>query len=231
MARLTKRRKAFAEIVPDYEKYYSLDEAVALIENFPKTKFDETVEFHLKLNIDPKNTDQAIRGTVILPNGTGKKIKLAVFCKGENLQKAQALGADFVGAEDLIDKVANGFMDFDKVIATPDMMRDLSKLGKTLGPRGLMPSPKAGTVTNDLEKVIKEVRAGRIEFKADKQGDVHVGIGKRSFTKDQIKENAHYFLEAVQHAKPASIKGSFIKNASLTTTMGPGLKIAAEKTQ
>jgi len=225
MGKMTKRRKANSELLGD-KKGYSLEEAINQVENFAKTKFDETVELHMKLNIDPKSSDQMVRGKAVLPHGTGKKIKIAVFCKGENLQKAQALGADYVGAEDLIEKVSKGLMDFDSVIATPDMMRDLSKLGKVLGPRGLMPSPKTGTVTQDVEKVINEVRAGRVEFKSDKQGGIHVGFGKRSFGKEKLMENAKYIMDAINHAKPSTIKGDFFKSLSISTTMGPGLKIS-----
>jgi len=224
MVYISKRKKEFAKIVE--EKACSLAEAVAQIEKFPKTKFDESIELHFALNIDLKASDQGVRGTVVLPHGTGKKIRIAAFCKGEAAQKARELGADHVGANELIDKVAAGFMDFDCVIATPDMMRDLSKLGKVLGPRGLMPSPKAGTVTQDVEKCIKEVKAGRVEFKTDKQGGIHVAVGKRSFTKQQILENANQVISAISHAKPGAIDGEFLKSAFLSTTMGPGIKLA-----
>jgi len=224
MVRITKRQKEFSK-VSDITKVYSLEEAVAQIEKFPKTKFDETVELHAALNISTKGTDQVIRGTVLLPHGTGKKVRVAVFCKGELVQKAEAAGADYVGANDLIDKVANGFMDFDCVIATPDMMRDLSKLGKILGPRGLMPSPKSGTVTMDIARVLGEVKAGRVEFKMDKQAGLHVGFGKRSFSKDHLLANAKVLIDAINQAKPASVKGNLIRTLSVSTTMGPGLKI------
>jgi large subunit ribosomal protein L1 len=224
MVRLTKRQKEFTKIV-DKEKFYTLEEAMAQIEKFPAVKFDETVELHLMLNLGTKAADQVIRGTVLLPNGTGKKVRVAVFCKGELVQKAEAMGADYVGANDLIDKVANGFMDFDCVIATPDMMRDLSKLGKILGPRGLMPSPKSGTVTQDIGRVLNEVKAGRVEFKADKQSGIHVGVGKRSFTKDKLLANAKVLLDAINQAKPASVKGNLIKSISVSTTMGPGVNV------
>lgn len=225
MSRITKRQKEFTKIV-DKEKLYSLEDAIGQIEKFPAVKFDETVEMHLMLNLNIKGTDQVLRGTVVLPHGTGKKVRVAVFCKGELVQKAESLGADYVGANDLIDKVANGFMDFDCVIATPDMMRDLSKLGKILGPRGLMPSPKSGTVTLDIERVLNEVRAGRVEFKADKQAGIHVGIGKRSFPKQKLFENAKVLLDSINLAKPASVKGTLIRSVSVSTTMGPGLKVA-----
>lgn len=224
MVYISKRKKEFPKIV--VKKNYSLEEAVAQIEKFPKVKFDESIELHFALNIDLKASDQGVRGTVALPHGTGRKVRVAVFCKGEAAQKAQAMGAEFVGSNELIDKVAGGFLDFDCVIATPDMMRDLSKLGKVLGPRGLMPSPKAGTVTQDVEKCIREVKAGRVEFKTDKQGGIHVAVGKRSFNKEQIVENARQVIQAVQHAKPAAVKDEFFKSVALSTTMGPGLKLA-----
>lgn len=225
MARLSKKMKAMAGQF-DKEKIYSLEEAVENISKFPTVKFDETVELHFSLNIDSKSSDQVVRGTVVLPHGSGKKVRIAVFCKGELDKKAKEEGADYVGAEELIEKVANGFMDFDVVVAAPDMMRDLSKLGKILGPRGLMPTPKAGTVTMDVVRAIKEIKGGKIEFKADKQGGIHVGVGKRSFSKEQVTENARHLIEAINHARPSSVKGNLIKNISLSTTMGPGLKVA-----
>ncbi len=225
MIKISKRMKKALEQVST-EKTYSLSEAIENIERFPRVKFDETVELHFMLNIDTKSSDQSIRGTVLLPHGTGKTVRIAVFCKGEQEQKAREAGADWVGAEELIEKVAKGFMDFDVVVATPDMMKDLSKLGKILGPRGLMPTPKAGTVSVDVAKAIKEVKAGKIEFKSDKQAGVHVIVGKRSFLKEKLLENATHIIEAINHAKPASVKGNLIKNISLSTTMGPGLKVA-----
>ncbi len=224
MVHTSKRKKGFVKTFQP-EKKYTLEEALAHVEKFPKVKFDETVELHFRLNLDTKETDQPVRGTVVLPHGIGKKVRVAVFCKGELAQKAQDAGADLVGSNDLIEKVAKGFQDFDCVVATPDMMRDLSKLGKILGPRGLMPSPKAGTVTQDVEKVVKELKAGRIEFKADKQAGIHVGIGKRSFNKTQLLENARQLLEAIEHAKPTAVKGNLIRTISVSTTMGPGLDV------
>lgn len=208
------------------ERVYTLDEAISHMEKFPKIKFDETVELHFALTINSKASDQIVRGTVVLPHGSGKTVRIAVFCKGELETKAKNAGADYIGAEELIDKVSKGFLDFDVVIASPDMMRDLSKLGKVLGPRGLMPTPKAGTVTTDIEKAIRDVKAGKIEFKSDKQSGIHVGIGKRSFTKEKIKENINHLIDAINQAKPASLKGNLIKSVSLSTTMGPGLKVA-----
>ncbi|MGE0269020.1 MAG: 50S ribosomal protein L1 [Candidatus Omnitrophota bacterium] len=225
MGHISKRMKqAYTAI--NRERVYSLEEAISHLENFPKIKFDETVELHFALTINSKASDQIVRGTVVLPHGSGKVIRIAVFCKGELESKAKNAGADFIGAEDLIDKVSKGFLDFDVVIASPDMMRDLSKLGKVLGPRGLMPTPKAGTVTTDIEKAIRDVKAGKIEFKSDKQSGIHVGVGKRSFSKEKIKENINQLIDAINQAKPASLKGNLIKSVSLSTTMGPGLKVA-----
>jgi len=225
MVKLNKRMKK-AEESFNREQTYSLEEAIESVEKFPKVKFDETVELHLFLNINPKSSDQIVRGTVVLPNGLGKNVKVAVFCKGELEKKAKEAGADLVGSADLIEKVSKGFLDFDVVVAAPDIMRDLSKLGKILGPRGLMPTPKAGTVTTDVERAVKEVKAGKIEFKSDKQAGIHVGVGKRSFTKEKLLENTKHLIDAINHAKPSAVKGNLIKGASLTTTMGPGLKVA-----
>lgn len=225
MDRSSKRIKESRKSV-DIEKIYPLKDAVQTLSQFKPTKFDETVELHFHLNTNPKETDQSIRGTVVLPHGLGKKIRVAVFCKGELEAKAKAAGADLVGSTELIEKVANGFLDFDVVVASPDMMRDLSKLGKVLGPRGLMPTPKAGTVTMDIEKAINEAKAGKIEFKSDKQAGIHVGVGKRSFSSDKILENALTVITAVNQVKPGSVKGSLIKSLSLSTTMGPGIRVA-----
>lgn len=224
MVKLSKRMKEAAKGT-DTTKKYTVDEAFDRIAEFPKVKFDETVELHLSLRINPKSSDQIVRGTVALPHGLGKTIRVACFCKGELEAKAKEAGADFVGSADLVEKVSKGFLDFDVVVAAPDMMRDLGKLGKVLGPRGLMPSPKAGTVTVDVDKAIKEVKAGKIEFKSDKQAGIHVGLGKRSFSKEKLMENFEQLLDAINHAKPAAIKGHLIKTASLSTTMGPGLRI------
>ena len=210
----------------DTAKAYSLKDAVSALQQTPKVKFDETVELHFHLNIDIKASDQNVRGTVVLPHGTGKSVIVAVVCQGENINKAKDAGAEFAGATDLIQKIEQGFLGFDCLIATPDMMKDLSKLGKVLGPRGLMPSPKAGTVTADVERALREVKAGRVEFKNDKQGGIHLGVGKRSFSEQNLYENANFLIEAVDHAKPASVKGVFIKSVYLSTTMGVGVKVA-----
>jgi large subunit ribosomal protein L1 len=210
----------------DVVKAYPLAEAVRIIQATPRVKFDETVELHFHLLIDLKASDQNVRGTVILPHGTGKTMKVAVICQGENINKAREAGADFAGAADLIQKIDGGFLDFDCLIATPDMMKDLSRLGKVLGPRGLMPSPKAGTVTNDVARALSEVKAGRVEFKNDKQGGIHLGVGKRSFTAEKLVENAKHVIDAVSHAKPASVKGVFVKSVYLSATMSAGVKVA-----
>ncbi len=209
----------------DTAKSYPLKDAVNALQQTPKVKFDETVELHFHLNIDTKASDQNVRGTVVLPHGTGKSLKVAVICQGENVNKAKDAGADFVGGTDLIQKIEQGFLGFDCLIATPDMMRDLSKLGKVLGPRGLMPSPKAGTVTADVERALREVKAGRVEFKNDKQGGIHLGVGKRSFAAEKLYDNAKHVIDAVTHAKPAAIKGVFIKSVYLSSTMGAGVKV------
>jgi len=225
MTRITKRQKEIAKVVIDKKKKYDLKEAVSVLKKVPHPKFDETVTISFKVNVDQKETTQSVRSTVALPHGTGKKVRVAVFCKGEAVNDAKAAGADFVGANDLIDKIAAGWTDFDVAVSTPDMMKDLSKLGKVLGPRGLMPNPKAGTVTPDVAKAIKEVKAGKIEFRMDKQSNIHALIGKLSFSDDAIFENANSLIESVIKAKPATVKGQFIKSISIASSMGPGLKL------
>lgn len=207
-------------------KAYPLQEAIDVLLQTPKVKFDETVELHFNLGIDTKSSDQNVRGTVTLPHGTGKTLRVAVVCQGDNVAKARNAGADVVGSADLIEKIEKGFLDFDCLISTPDMMKDLSRLGKVLGPRGLMPSPKAGTVTMDVERALKEVKAGRVEFKNDKQGGIHIGIAKRSFTADKISENAKQVIDSITQAKPSSVKGIFVKSLYISTTMGAGVKVA-----
>lgn len=207
------------------EKFYQLKEAVAVLKKLPKPKFDGSVDLHFNLGVDIKKSDQMIRGTVVLPHGTGKKVRVAVFCKGEHERQAREAKADFVGGTELMDKVAAGFLDFDCAIATPEMMKDLSKLGKVLGPRGLMPSPKTGTVTNDISKAIEDVRKGKVEFRVDKQGGMHLSVGKISFDENQLNDNASKVIEAVTESRPASVKGKFVKSLSITTSMNPGLKI------
>lgn len=225
MTKITKRAKV-ANTLYDKAKAYSLKDAIAILKKTPKTKFDETVEVAVKLNVDPKNAASAsIRGTVALPNGTGKKVRVIVFCKGEEERKAKEAGADAVGAEELAAKIQGGWLDFDVAIATPDMMKDIAKLGKVLGPRGLMPNPKSGTVTQDTAKAIKEVKAGKIEFKMDKQAGIHVPVGKLSFKEDALYANAHAMIDAIMVSNPTGLKGQHVKSLYLSSTMGPGLKL------
>jgi len=222
------RSKRYKESVKlrDANKVYPLKEAITVLKKMSPTKFDSSVDLHFHLQVDTKKSDQMVRGTVILPHGTGKKVRVAVFCKGEHEKVARMANADFVGGIELIDKVAAGFLDFDCAIATPEMMKDLSKLGKVLGPRGLMPSPKTGTVTNDILKAIEDVKKGKVEFRVDKQGGVHLSVGKASFTEDKLYDNASRVIEALNEAKPASIKGRFVRSLSITTSMNPGLTLA-----
>lgn len=225
MKKLTKRLKVVGTL-SDKSKTYNLKDAIAILKKMPKLKFDETVEVSAKLTVDPKQSQSAsIRGTVALPNGTGKKVVVAVFCKGEEEKRAKAAGADFVGAEDLIAKVQGGWVGFDVAIATPEMMRDMAKLGKVLGPRGLMPNPKSGTVTMETAKTIKEVKAGKIEFKMDKQAGIHAPLGKLSFTEDALYANAAALIDAIMSSHSGGIRGQHIKNIYISTTMGPGIKL------
>lgn len=220
----SKRTKEFKKIV-DKNKKYSLSEAIELLKQAPKTKFEQTVEISFKLNINPKETPASVRGTVSLPHGTGKTRKVVVFCKGEYEKRAKEAGGDFVGSDELIKKVSGGWCDFDVAIATPDMMRDLGRLGKILGPRGLMPNPKTGTVTTEIEKAVSEVKKGRIEFRMDKQSNIHALIGRLSFETSALFENGSELIVAVEHARPQILKGTFIRSMSISSTMGPGLKL------
>lgn len=225
MKKLTKRLKVVGAL-SDKNKVYGLKDAIAILKKAPKLKFDETVEVSAKLTVDPKQSQSAsIRGTVTLPHGTGKKVIVAVFCKGEEERRAKEAGADFVGAEDLIAKVQGGWVGFDVAIATPEMMRDMAKLGKVLGPRGLMPNPKSGTVTMETAKTVKEVKAGKIEFKMDKQAGIHAPLGKISFTEDALCANAMALIDAIMSSNSGGIKGQHIKNLYISTTMGPGIKL------
>lgn len=209
----------------DRLKNYTLEEAVQILKENHYTKFDESIEVAVRLGVNPKHADQMVRGTVALPNGTGKKVRVAVFAQGEKAAEATQAGADFVGAEDLAEKIKGGWTDFDVAVATPDMMKVLGPLGKVLGPRGLMPNPKTGTVTMDLARTVKELKGGRIEFRVDKQSNVAVSIGKISFEANQIAENAAVFIDAIMRAKPASAKGSYLLAASICSTMSPGIKL------
>lgn len=225
MKKLTKRLKIVATL-SDKNKLYNLKEAIAILKKSPKLKFDETVEVSAKLTVDPKQSQSAsIRGTVALPHGTGKKVVVAVFCKGEEERRARDAGADFVGSDELIAKVQGGWVGFDVAIATPEMMKDLSKLGKILGPRGLMPNPKSGTVTLETAKTIKDVKAGKIEFKMDKQAGIHAPLGKISFTDMALYENAVSLIDAIMSSNSGGLKGQHVKNLFISTTMGPGIKL------
>ena len=209
----------------DRSKRYDLEEGVKLLTETTYTKFDEGVDVAIRLGVDPKKPDQMVRGTVVLPHGTGKKVRVLVFAKGQKEKEAQDAGADVVGGEDVVEKISKGWLDFDKAIATPDMMGLVSKLGKILGPRGLMPNPKVGTVTFDLEKAIKEIKAGKVEFKVEKAGVVHIPAGKVSFGLDRLLDNVKAVLEVIVRAKPPTSKGIYLRNIALSTTMGPGIKI------
>lgn len=225
MKKLTKRIKVIEGMVVK-DKAYKLKEAIAILKKMPKLKFDETVEVSAKLNVDPKQSQSAsIRGTVALPHGTGRKVRVVVFAKGEEEKKARDAGAEYVGADDLIAKIMGGWADFDVAIATPDLMKDIAKLGKVLGPRGLMPNPKSGTVTLDTAKTVKEVKAGKIEFKMDKQAGVHAPVGKLSFTEEALYANAHMLIEAIMHSNPSGLKGAHVKSLYISSTMGPGIKL------
>lgn len=214
----------------DKNKLYDAGEAIELCTKMASAKFDETVEVHVKLGVDSRHADQQVRGAIVLPNGTGKKIKVLVICKGENIKSATEAGADFVGSEEMVAKIQNeNWMDFDVLITTPDMMGQVGRLGKILGPRGLMPNPKAGTVTSDVGKAVKEAKAGKIEYRLDKTNIIHCPVGKASFGKDKLLENFETLLGAIVKAKPAAAKGQYIKSCVVATTMGPGVKINPNK--
>jgi large subunit ribosomal protein L1 len=223
MAKLSKRQKALSPV--DATKFYGVDEALGLVKSNATAKFDETVEVALNLGVDPRHADQMVRGVVNLPKGTGKTIRVAVFAKGGKADEARAAGADVVGAEDLMEAIQGGQIDFDRVIATPDMMGVVGRLGKVLGPKGLMPNPKLGTVTMDVTKAITDAKGGQVEFRVEKAGIVHAGIGKASFSEDDLKENFRAFMDAIIKGKPSGAKGKFVKKLSVTSTMGPGVKI------
>jgi large subunit ribosomal protein L1 len=224
MKRPSKRYQEIAKQV-DSSRVYVLKEAISALKKLKPPKFDASLELHFHLNVDPKKSDQMVRGTVILPHGTGKQVRVAVFCKGEQEKIARESQADYVGGQELIDKVAGGFLDFDCAIASPEMMKDLSKLGKVLGPRGLMPSPKTGTVTTDIKKAIEDVKKGKVEFRVDKQCGIHLAVGKMSFDEQKLYENASRVVDALNEARPASVKGRFLKSAFISSTMNPGLRI------
>jgi len=224
MPKLTKRQKAFAEKV-DSTKSYSIEDAVAILKELPKIKFEETVDTAINLGIDPRKSDQAVRGATTLPHGTGNNVRVAVFTQGENAEKAKAAGADFVGMEELAAEIKGGMMDFDVVVADPAAMRVVGQLGQVLGPRGLMPNPKTGTVTPDVATAVKNAKAGQVRFRADKGGIIHGGIGKVSFETGALKENLEALIADLKKAKPASSKGIYLQKISISSTMGPGLTV------
>jgi large subunit ribosomal protein L1 len=224
MAKMGKRlTKAYEGLSPD--QAYALEAAVKMLKERPHAKFDETVELAMNLNVDPRKADQSVRGVISLPHGTGKSMRVAVFARGDKADAAKAAGADLVGAEDLAEKIQGGQIDFDRCIATPDMMAIVGRLGKVLGPRGLMPNPKLGTVTADVTQAVKDAKGGQVQYRAEKAGIVHAGIGKMSFSEAALIENARALVGAINRAKPSGVKGSYIKRASLSSTMGPGIKI------
>jgi large subunit ribosomal protein L1 len=224
---VAKRGKRYQEVAKlvDRQKFYSPAEAIALVKKCATAKFDETVEVAFKLGVDPRHADQQVRGTVVLPNGTGRTVRVLVFAKGEKAEEARQAGADFVGAEDLVEKIQGGWTDFDVAIATPDMMGMVGKLGRILGPRGLMPNPRTGTVTMDVAKAVQDSKAGKVEFRVNKEAGMHVPIGKVSFSDQQLYENFVALMDAVVKARPAAAKGTFIRKVHLSSTMGPGVRL------
>jgi len=227
-----KHGKKYAEVAKlvDRATYYEPSDAVALVKKTASAKFDETVEVHIRTGCDGRHAEQQIRGAVVLPNGTGKTVKVLVFAKGDKVAEAEAAGADFVGGDELIPKIQNdGWLDFDVVVATPDMMGVVGRLGKVLGPKGLMPNPKAGTVTMDVTKAVNDIKAGKIEYRLDKSNIIHVPVGKVSFTEEQLQQNFDALMEAIVKAKPSALKGQYLKSVTLATTMGPGVRVSVAK--
>jgi large subunit ribosomal protein L1 len=225
MGKHTSKRMTAALAEVDTSKSYELQEAIGLVKKTASAKFDETVDLALKLGVDPRQADQMVRGTTALPHGTGKEVRVVVFAKGEKESEAKEAGADYVGSEELIEKVKEGWLEFDAAIATPDIMGSVGKLGRILGPRGLMPSPKSGTVTFEVAKAVQEIKAGKIEFRVDKNANIHVPIAKVSFTEEKIYENAAAVLEAIVKARPSAAKGQYLRMATLSSTMGPGIPL------
>ena len=226
-----KRGKKYIETVKLFDKaaQYDTTEAISLVKKSAVAKFDETIEAHIRLGVDGRHADQQVRGAVVLPHGTGKTVKVLVFAKGDKANEAEAAGADFVGAEELIPKIQGGWFDFDVVVATPDMMGVVGRLGRVLGPKGLMPNPKAGTVTMDVTKAIKDIKAGKIEYRLDKTNIIHVPVGKASFSEEQLADNFQTIMGAIIKAKPAAAKGQYLRSVTLASTMGPGVKVNTAK--
>jgi len=209
------------------ERQYGVEEAIGLLKEMPGAKFDESVDLSFRLGVDPKHADQMVRGAVVMPHGIGKTVRVAVFAKGEKEREAREAGADVVGAEDLVERVQGGFMDFDTAVATPDLMGQVGRLGKVLGPRGLMPNPKLGTVTFDVGRAVREAKAGKVEFRVDKAGNIHAPVGKKSFSADNLAANAMAVIDAVMRAKPSAAKGTYLRSLTVSTTMGPGVSVDA----
>ncbi len=224
---MAKRGKRYQELVKDFnrETFYEPAEALAIVKEKANAKFDETVEVAVRLGVDPRHADQQVRGTVVLPHGTGRQVRVLVFAKGEKAKEAEAAGADFVGAEDLAEKIQGGWTDFDVAVATPDLMGVVGRLGRILGPRGLMPNPKTGTVTMEIEKAVREIKAGKVEYRVDKAAIVHVGIGKASFSLEQLQDNFRTLMDAIVKAKPPAAKGTYLRKIVLSSTMGPGVRV------
>ena len=225
MAKPGKKYRAAASKIED--RPYELREALSVVKDVAFAKFDETVEVHMRLGVDPRHADQMVRGTIVLPHGTGKKMRVAVIAGGEKVKEAEAAGAEVIGGDDLVDKIAAGFREFDALVATPDMMKGVGRLGKVLGPRGLMPNPKTGTVTFNVAQAVKEIKAGKVEYRVDKTGIIHAPVGKLSFGVDKLADNAQALIEAVQKAKPAAAKGKYVKAVFIASTMGPSVTLAA----
>ncbi|WP_077615896.1 50S ribosomal protein L1 [Caenibacillus caldisaponilyticus] len=228
---MAKKSKRYLEVAKkvDRNKAYDIEEAVKLVKEMASAKFDESVDVAIRLGIDPRKNDQQVRGAVVLPHGTGKTQRVLVLAKGEKAKEAEAAGADYVGDQEYIEKISQGWFEFDVIVATPDMMPEVGKLGRVLGPKGLMPNPKTGTVTMDVAKAVKEIKAGKVEYRAHKDGNVHAPIGKVSFDDQKLVENFQAFLEAIIKAKPAAAKGTYIKNVAISSTMGPGVKVNVAK--
>ena len=227
MAKPGKKYRAAASKIED--RTYELREALSTVKDVAFAKFDETVEVHMRLGVDPRHADQMVRGTIVLPHGLGKKMRVAVIAGGEKIKEAEAAGAEIIGGDELVDKIAGGFLDFDALVATPDMMKGVGRLGKVLGPRGLMPNPKTGTVTFDVAKAIREIKAGKVEYRVDKTGIIHAPVGKLSFGVDKLHENATALIDAVQKAKPAAAKGKYVRAMYIASTMGPSVSLTASE--
>lgn len=211
------------------EREYGVEEAIALLAEIPRAKFDESVDLSFRLGVDPKHADQMVRGAVVLPHGRGRTVRIAVFARGEKEREAREAGADVIGAEDLVERIQGGWMEFDTTIATPDLMGQVGRLGKVLGPRGLMPNPKLGTVTFDVGRAVREAKAGKVEYRVDKAGNIHTPVGKRSFNAEQLTANAVAVIDSIMRAKPAASKGTYLRSLTLSTTMGPAIKVDAQR--